>query len=573
VDWGNAADASAMSGTPLFEDNNVDNEDFLLGSGTFTPSSDGTYYVGFHGHSNMDEYNLYVDDIKVVEQVTATTWNGSVNNNWDTPGNWSSGLPSSVTDVTIPAGLTHYPDLSHLSQCNNLTIQSGNTGDASILDDDLLTVNGAATVQRYVTGGVWHDISASTRNQTLNSVFFNHNPEVWLRKYNEADNTRTYLYNLSDPMPSGAGFEIWVEAGNDVIINFIGPLQQSDLTLTNTTTPALSYSGPEPLGYNLIGNPFASPIDLDSGNWNLTDVSTSFWVWDPNGTSPTYRSWNTSGGGSGSLTNGIVPMGQGFFVQTTGNSPSMTIPMNARVHSSQSYYKYSPAEEDGDGGLLRMSLRALMENGYDEMNITFSEEATEEFDTYDTRKIFAFEGNAPQVYSIQNGEQLSINGLPLLNGEGYEVKVAYRAGTDGTQRLEAHLEHLPETEVLLEDFVTGDVQNLVDDPLYQFEAHVDDEPVRFVLHFNPVYTGVEDQPDQPDIRVYAFDGAVYIQSKGEAAKEKKEVAIYDLFGRTVLNTTVYPATLTKIPLNRHNAVFLVRTVSPAGVTTTKLFMK
>ena len=220
-----------------------------------------------------------------------------------------------------------------------------------------------------------------------------------------------------------------------------------------------------------------------------------------------------------------------------------------------------------------MSMRALVGEGYTEMNIAFLEEATEGFDIYDTRKMFAYMGNAPQVYSEQNGEQLSINGLPLLTGDGYEVTMGYRPGYDGTQYLEANLDNLEETEVLLEDLVTGDVQSLVDDPLYTFEAKVGDEPVRFTLHFNPVYTVVEVGESQPDIRIYAYDGSVYIQSNGEAAKEKKEVRIYDMFGRKVLEITIPPSTLEKIPVHRNNAFLIVRTVSLSGVHTTKVFVK
>ena len=570
VDWGNAANAASMSGTPIFDDNNV-TVGWWAGSETFTPATTGTYYVGFHGYSDMNEWNLYVDDVKVLEQVTATTWNGSVDHDWDKPGNWTGGLPSSGTAVTIPTGLTNYPTLSSATTIGSLLVASDATGDASVLNDGLLIVTGNATVQRYVTGGVWHDVSASTQGQTLNSLYFNHSPDVWLRHYNEPDNTRTYLYVLTDPMPSGAGFEIWVETSNNVTINYTGALQRSNVTLTTSSTPPLSYTGPEPLGYNLIGNPFASPVDLDEGTWSLTDVTTSFWVWDPNsGTGGTFLDWNTSSG-TGSLTGGIIPMGQGFFIQATGTAPSITIPMAARVHSATGFYKNSAAE-DGDGP-MHMSLRALMDNGYDEMNIAFIEEASEEFDTYDTRKMFAFEGDAPQIYSEQYGEQLSINGLPLLTKEGYDVKVGYKAGVNGDQKLEADLKYLPETEVLLEDLLTGNVQNLVDEPVYKFEAYVDDDPVRFVLHFNPVYTGVEGQADDLGIKVYAFDGAVYIRSQGKAAKEKKEVWIYDMFGRTVLETTAYPSTLNRISVNVDNAFVIVRTACESGVTTTKVFVK
>ncbi len=259
-------------------------------------------------------------------------------------------------------------------------------------------------------------------------------------------------------------------------------------------------------------------------------------------------------------------MGQGFFCQATSASASITIPMAARVHSAQPYYK-GVAEN-----MTHMSLRALMDNGYDEMNIVFHEEASEEFDTYDTRKMFAFDGDASQLYSEQYSEQLSINTLPLLTSAGYDVKVAYRAGVDGTQFLEANLEDLPETEVFLEDGITGDMQNLVDEPIYKFEANVGDDPVRFILHFNPLVTGIEDDPSDIGIRVYAYDGAVYVQSTGIAAKENKEVWIYDMFGRTVLQTSLHSSTLSRIPVDRVNSYLIVRTVSQSGVVIKKVYI-
>jgi hypothetical protein len=40
-------------------------------------------------------------------------WNGSISNNWFTPGNWSCGaVPDQYTDVTVPGGLTNYPAIN-----------------------------------------------------------------------------------------------------------------------------------------------------------------------------------------------------------------------------------------------------------------------------------------------------------------------------------------------------------------------------------------------------------------------------------------------------------------------------
>jgi hypothetical protein len=513
-----------------------------------------------------DNYQPLGTALAGLEGYTALTWTGASDNTWNNVANWSlSQTPDTATHVVIPIGLTNYPTLSAAGACNNLTLQSDSTGDASILGDNLLTVDGIVSVERYTSGGEWHDISAPVTGQTVFSIFMNDEPKVWLAQYNEPDNTRTYLPSFSTPMPSGAGFEMWVESGYDVTFSYEGPMQTSDLSLSSVTVPPISYTDPDH-GYNLIGNPFASPIDLDEGTWAITDVSTSFWVWDP--ASASYKDWNTATV-TGSLTDGIVPMGQGFFCQATGASASITIPMGARVHSSQVFYKNANAEETKG----QMSLRTILENGYDEMNIAFMEEATEMFDTYDTRKMFAFDGNASQLYSEQMDELLSINGLPLLTEAGYSVRVGYRVGESGEHVLEANLENLPETEVILEDIVTGDRQSLTDQPRYIFDASTGDEVSRFILHFNPMTIGIDNSENENLFFIYAYNDKLYIKSSGTAAKEDKQVWIYDMMGKAVIQVKAEASTLTSIPVHQLNGYVLVKVMSEGRVETTKVFIK
>lgn len=75
---------------------------------------------------------------------TATTWTGTSNTNWDVAGNWTCGIPTSATDVTIPTDLTNYPVVEVTTAvCKNLTIDNGAT--LIINPGQLLTVGGKIT--------------------------------------------------------------------------------------------------------------------------------------------------------------------------------------------------------------------------------------------------------------------------------------------------------------------------------------------------------------------------------------------------------------------------------------------
>jgi hypothetical protein len=85
-------------------------------------------------------------------------WTGAVSGNWDTPGNWQSGLvPTAATDAVIPAGLATYPVLSSGPQAvGKLTVAAGAT----------LTLPATATLR---VSGDWENNGTS---QLLGSVVF-----------------------------------------------------------------------------------------------------------------------------------------------------------------------------------------------------------------------------------------------------------------------------------------------------------------------------------------------------------------------------------------------------------------
>ena len=72
--------------------------------------------------------------------VTASTWTGAADTDWNNAGNWSNSVPSSIVNAVIPAGLANYPLIYNQtkSYLNNLTIDAG----ANVnLSDRLIVVN------------------------------------------------------------------------------------------------------------------------------------------------------------------------------------------------------------------------------------------------------------------------------------------------------------------------------------------------------------------------------------------------------------------------------------------------
>ena len=72
-----------------------------------------------------------------------------------------------------------------------------------------------------LTGGDWHLFGAPVANQTAYSIYFNHNPDVWLKTYDESTDTwSATIANLNTPLPMGNGFAMWVQTGYNATAAF-----------------------------------------------------------------------------------------------------------------------------------------------------------------------------------------------------------------------------------------------------------------------------------------------------------------------------------------------------------------
>jgi hypothetical protein len=484
--------------------------------------------------------NTIIMTVSPVVPVT-TTWTGAVNSDWFNPGNWGNGVPGAISMVTIPGGLENYPTLDAPATIAGITINN----DGSFIGSEFLTT-GSALVKRDIVNADFHFISSPVAETTFGDVFPLNQTQVWAREYNETTGDWDNL-TIADALTVGKGYSVQMTQPQTAL--FEGVLNSNPVTMTLAKqNPG---TDPQRVGWNLLGNPFTSAID-----WDLTDhanVDGAVYVW--NGTQ--YVSWN---GSIGALSDGIIPAQNSFFAKTMTDGVTMNVPLSARVHSNQGFYKQTIAD------MLEVTAEG---NGYaDKAFVHFNNEATAGFDSqFDAYKLFGNE-NAPQLYNMISGASLSINELPMAGNEvvdlGFKCNTAgiYSITTNGTENFAANV------PVILQDVKLNVYQDLKTNPVYSFSYMTEDDENRFKLWFQEV-TAVN-SPDLNHLRVYSFGKTVVIENNNGLTGE---AGIFDITGRQISSHVLTSQSTTQIPVNAACGTYIVKIITVNGPVNAKVFIR
>jgi hypothetical protein len=467
------------------------------------------------------------------------TWQGddSPYSDWFGADNWDiADVPGSTTNVIIPTGLTNYPTVDRKGICNNISIASG----ARLVDQGAgyLIPNGTATVNQDYTGGEWHLISAPVSGSTANMFL-----GLYLQNHTESTNAYTDISNPAAPLNVMQGYALWNNAAGTA--SFVGTLNTGAMGSLNNLTRSgagLNY------GWNLVGNPYPSPIDWDAATgWTKTNVDNATYRHVNNATWATYVGGVGANGGTRYITSC-----QGFFVGVTDGQTIGTMNMdnNVRTHNTAPFFKDEVAD------IVRLEVTG---NGYtDETVIRFLDIATPEFDgDWDAHKLFGSVPEAPAIYSTDNG-MMAINSLPATN----TVAVGVNAGVPGEFTITA-TETSEFADVILEDLMTGYITDLKSNSYtFSYDMNLDN---RFIVHFTPL--AVTENPADL-INIYSNHKDVYVTVP---ANTNGDIVVYNMMGQEVARTLIADV-LNKITLD-NSAYYVVQVLSNESVVTKKVFVK
>lgn len=132
----------------------------------------------------------------------------------------------------------------------------------------------------------------------------------------------------TEPIQVGKGYAAYIREGTNPITwtNTGVPNQGNiNLSLTGTNSPSST------TGWNLLGNPYPSDIIWSNNGWTSSGVSNVVYVRENLvGGGIQWRTWDRQSN-SGTLTNGQIPAGQAFWVQTSTTNPSLQVTEAAKT--------------------------------------------------------------------------------------------------------------------------------------------------------------------------------------------------------------------------------------------------
>jgi len=308
-----------------------------------------------------------------------------------------SGTPDGSETVTVvPSSSTAiYDAVGNVAS----TTQSNNTDYLQAQSVTISGNDGFRMMSSPVSGTIFSDLLAELWIQGMTGGDTESgSANVWT--FDVANQTWTALTNLSTAsLTAGEGFLVYVFSDTDADGDNDLPVTLSVSGSENTSSASVSSitNG----NWALVGNPYASTID-----WDLvsqTNVATSAYVWDD--ATSAYISWN---GSAGSLTNGLIAPYQGFWVQASGGTGSVTVETADKSSTAGTFYK---TMNDSTGS---MSFSITSGEYNNQTFVSFMNNGEAGMDNSDAYKLLPMSPSECVVgISYAEGNALDINNLPF----------------------------------------------------------------------------------------------------------------------------------------------------------------
>jgi len=534
----------------------------------------GTGKIIFDGNTQITSGNLKIQNLKIdTGSITEISGNCEI-----------SGILLCNGTLNITGSLTLTSSTSYTG-----LIDGTSTG----------TINGVITQQRFVEAskakGYKHIASAFsdvTIGQCANFMDLylgnvNDSPYPTIFKFSETDATPYFEYGWVAAAPKGQ-INTLMEVGRGYIaqfgtgslgartIAFTGHVNNGDISCNVTLDNPGNAKGN---GWNLVGNPYPSPIDLDKLPYDNANLNKSVSIFISTAMYKGYYGYYNAkthlaiNGGTRYL-----PALHAFFVQcnnAAGGTLTFKNSMRANI-INPNLYKYT---ETPNYPYIKLSAKLLNEDAaLDETIIMFNDSASLNFDPeYDIFKLYNTDPEIPNLYSISNNNKLALNCLNntyLKNNFeiplGLEVQKAdiYVIKADAITNLP------PELSVILVDNKLNKCQDLQTNPTYIFPAYPSTTPDknRFTLKIGQLQTHIDESSyNQTLVSIWQEENIIKVKIIGQKSYNAS-LEIIDALGRLIIKTYLPSDGTYNISNSLKTGNYIVRYVNENYIENFKLFV-
>mgnify|MGYP006276704163 CR=1 FL=1 len=341
----------------------------------------------------------------------------------------------------------------------------------------------------------WRMMSAPLAGQSYNNLL----DTLWIQSvtggdtdqgsanlftWNESSTSFATPGGLSEQPGSGKGFLTYVFSDQDYdgepegfpkTLSLTGSEPSSPAAIDVTSTDADNsgtFNGSE--GWNMLGNPYATPISVDgiiSAAESVNDqVNTTLYVWDSGNNS--YRLLPEGG-------NHTIAPWQGFWLRylATGVDGSFNLSRSDVKAGDAMFYKPRRNQGKQEGELvLNLQAGKQLRSTY---KVILDERSSKGLDRHDAFSPQPISARYVRLFSRTEGNSLAHNRIPPKVEDTVEVPLYLQSSTANENslnhvNLQWNAEALPESwNLVLHDHLTGKRINLRDRDAYQFELNED----------------------------------------------------------------------------------------------------
>ena len=463
---------------------------------------------------------------------------------------------------------------TEINKASGLVIKADASGRGQFIDNGTITYNGSGSAQvwAYFPQDMWKYYCIPLTQASMTSVrAFS---MIYMKYYQEPTDHWKYIWAFNFTPDTNlltmqmVGYAMYSASDNPYGTSpqTIKPSGQLNTGVLSIDCPRSSWSGGGYNGYNLIGNPYPSSIDLQNSGWSCPPEidPTAYYYYGAAADVGKYKTYNWSTG-TGSGTRYPAPQ-EGFLIHmSSGSSASVTVVNTARTVQNGIPTKDAPYSTD------YLILTANANGIEDDAHIHFNQGATIGFDSQlDAYKLFG--GNlTPNLYSRMD-TIMAVNELPWT-GINQVIPMGFRCGVSGTYTITArNLQSFRlGTTIYLEDRKVANMQNLMQYPVYSFDYASGEDVNRFVLHFTNPYFGISIE-GLAGMQIYSFENYLYVKNLVKGAT-KGTVQIFDLLGRNVFQANLKDLELNKFLPGVNEGYYMVRVVTADNSYSQKVYLK